>query len=109
MRTLCFSDIADLEAKENIVDELIRNCSLQLKMMTEDPENARLAYVTYQDIRSIKSFEEQTVIAIKAPPETRLEVPDPAEVRRSKHLFLIIDENKYFATFIFKLLQILQR
>ncbi|XP_002741989.1 transcription factor E2F3-like [Saccoglossus kowalevskii] len=37
------------------------------------------AYVTYQDIRGIKSFSEQTVIAIKAPPETRLEVPDPRE------------------------------
>ncbi|KAK3088546.1 hypothetical protein FSP39_020420 [Pinctada imbricata] len=36
-----------------------------------------LAYVTYQDIRSIRSLDEQTVIAIKAPPETRLEVPDP--------------------------------
>ncbi|KAL3891671.1 hypothetical protein ACJMK2_003923 [Sinanodonta woodiana] len=35
------------------------------------------AYVTYQDIRNIKSLDEQTVIAIKAPPETRLEVPDP--------------------------------
>lgn len=37
------------------------------------------AYVTYQDIRSIRSLDEQTVIAIKAPPETRLEVPDPGE------------------------------
>lgn len=36
-----------------------------------------LAHVTYQDIRSISSLDEQTVIAIKAPPETRLEVPDP--------------------------------
>ena len=39
-----------------------------------------LAYVTYQDIRSIRSFDEKTVVAIKAPPETRLEVPDPQEV-----------------------------
>ena len=38
------------------------------------------AYVTYQDIRGIESFEDQTVIAIKAPPDTRLEVPDPTEV-----------------------------
>lgn len=37
------------------------------------------AYVTYQDIRSIKSLDKQTVIAIKAPPETRLEVPDPTQ------------------------------
>lgn len=39
-----------------------------------------LAYVTYQDIRSLSSLDDQTVIAIKAPPETRLEVPDPTEV-----------------------------
>lgn len=39
------------------------------------------AYVTYRDIRDIKNFKDQTVIAIKAPPETRLEVPDPNEVR----------------------------
>uniref|UniRef100_A0A3P9PVC8 E2F transcription factor CC-MB domain-containing protein n=1 Tax=Poecilia reticulata TaxID=8081 RepID=A0A3P9PVC8_POERE len=31
------------------------------------------------DIRSIPSFEQQTVIVIKAPPETRLQVPHPEE------------------------------
>lgn len=40
-----------------------------------------LAYVTYQDIRAIGTFKEQTVIAVKAPPQTRLEVPDRNEVR----------------------------
>lgn len=49
--------------------------------MTEDKENNRLAYVTYHDIRKIKSFSGNTVIAIKAPAETRLEVPDPKEVQ----------------------------
>ncbi|CAH1248224.1 transcription factor E2F6-like isoform X2 [Branchiostoma lanceolatum] len=73
------SDLADLEAKENLLDELIRHSSTQLKHLTEDPDNKKHAYVTYQDIRSIRTFEEQTVIAIKAPPETRLEVPDPRE------------------------------
>ena len=38
------------------------------------------AYVTYKDIRSITEFKDQTVIAINAPAETRLEVPDPIEV-----------------------------
>ncbi|XP_072042657.1 transcription factor E2F3-like isoform X2 [Amphiura filiformis] len=71
--------IADLENREKRLDELIRSATLQLKMLTEDPQNARYAYVTYHDIRSIESFEDQTVIAIKAPPETRLEVPDPRE------------------------------
>ncbi|XP_078665057.1 uncharacterized protein LOC144907637 isoform X1 [Branchiostoma floridae x Branchiostoma belcheri] len=73
------SDLADLEAKENLLDELIRHSSTQLKHLTEDVDNKKHAYVTYQDIRSIRTFEEQTVIAIKAPPETRLEVPDPRE------------------------------
>jgi len=39
-----------------------------------------LAYVTYQDIRSIQAFQEQIVIAIKAPEETKLEIPVPKEV-----------------------------
>ncbi|KAK2496361.1 hypothetical protein MC885_001762 [Smutsia gigantea] len=38
-----------------------------------------LAYVTYQDIQAIGNFKEQTVIAVKAPPQTRLEVPDRNE------------------------------
>lgn len=39
-----------------------------------------LAYVTYQDICSIQAFQEQIVIAIKAPEETKLEIPIPKEV-----------------------------
>ncbi|NP_001123287.1 E2F transcription factor 3 [Strongylocentrotus purpuratus] len=73
------SELNDLEAQEKRLDELLRNASTQLKTLTEDPDNARYAYVTYHDIRGIQSFEDQTVIAIKAPPETRLEVPDPKE------------------------------
>lgn len=73
------SGVADLEAKENVLDHMIQNCTQQLRMLTEDSENARLAYVSYQDIRSLRSLDDQTVIAIKAPPETRLEVPDPTE------------------------------
>lgn len=38
--------------------------------------------MTYQDIRAVGNFKEQTVIAVKAPPQTRLEVPDRAEVSR---------------------------
>lgn len=40
-----------------------------------------LAYVRYEDIREISTLKDQTVILIKAPPETKLEVPDPTEVR----------------------------
>lgn len=40
-----------------------------------------LGYVTYQDIRSISTLKDQTVIAVKAPADTKLEVPDTAGVR----------------------------
>lgn len=38
------------------------------------------AYVTCQDLRSIVDPSEQMVMVIKAPPETQLQVSDPAEV-----------------------------
>ncbi|XP_072890658.1 transcription factor E2F2 isoform X1 [Hemitrygon akajei] len=72
-------DLSDLVWKERSLDDLIQSCSTQLKMLTDDEENQRLAYVTYHDIRSIGSFQDQTVIAVKAPPETRLEVPNVRE------------------------------
>ncbi|XP_042544418.1 transcription factor E2F2 isoform X3 [Dipodomys spectabilis] len=64
---------------EQALDQLIQSCSLNFKHLTEDNANKRLAYVTYQDIRAVGTFKEQTVIAVKAPPQTRLEVPDRAE------------------------------
>lgn len=39
-----------------------------------------LALITYKDLKSIEDFKDKTVLAIKAPPQTRLEVPDPQEV-----------------------------
>jgi len=38
-------------------------------------EDKRFGYVTYQDIRSIESFRQKTVLVVKAPPETELQVP----------------------------------
>ncbi|NWW49128.1 E2F2 factor, partial [Pedionomus torquatus] len=45
-----------------------------------------LAYVTYQDLRAISNFQEQTVIAVKAPPETQMEVPDFSKDNFQLHL-----------------------
>ncbi|KFZ45618.1 Transcription factor E2F3, partial [Antrostomus carolinensis] len=83
-------EVTELTQEEKKLDELIQSCTLDLKLLTEDSENQRypfchsltvitLAYVTYQDIRKISGLKDQTVIVVKAPPETRLEVPDPAE------------------------------
>ncbi|NWI31378.1 E2F6 factor, partial [Sula dactylatra] len=84
-------ELSDLSAMEEALDELIKDCAHQLFELTDDRENAKypfkscltltcgLAYVTYQDIRSIQAFQEQIVIAIKAPEETKLEIPIPKE------------------------------
>lgn len=73
------TDVADLEAKECFLDRMISSCRSELKNLTEDADVAKHAYVTYRDICDVKHFKNRTVIAIKAPPETRLEVPDPKE------------------------------
>ncbi|XP_057287813.1 transcription factor E2F6 isoform X1 [Pezoporus wallicus] len=72
-------ELSDLSAMEEALDDLIKDCAHQLFELTDDKENAKLAYVTYQDIRSIQTFQEQIVIAIKAPEETKLEIPIPKE------------------------------
>uniref|UniRef100_A0A8C5QT93 E2F transcription factor 6 n=1 Tax=Leptobrachium leishanense TaxID=445787 RepID=A0A8C5QT93_9ANUR len=71
------NDIGDLTAMEEALDDLIRDCANQLFQLTEDQANMKLAYVTYQDIHNIESYHDQIVLAVKAPEETKLEVPTP--------------------------------
>ncbi|KAG7510800.1 transcription factor E2F2 isoform X1 [Solea senegalensis] len=71
-------ELGDLERAERSLDELIQSSTAQLKQLTDHKDNQRLGYVTYQDIHSIGSLRDQTVIAVKAPADTKLEVPDAA-------------------------------
>ncbi|NXR63746.1 E2F6 factor, partial [Rhadina sibilatrix] len=89
-------ELSDLSAMEEALDELIKNCAHQIFELTDDKENAKYpfnsriifthAYVTYQDIRSIQAFQEQIVIAIKAPEETKLEIPIPKDDHIEVHV-----------------------
>ncbi|XP_042690444.1 transcription factor E2F1 [Centrocercus urophasianus] len=72
-------ELRDLQAAERQLDDLIQTCTVQLRLLTEDPSNQHAAYVTCQDLRSIVDPSEQMVMVIKAPPETQLQVSDPAE------------------------------
>ena len=38
------TDIADLEVKENLLDQLIENCRAELKELTEDSEIAKYPF-----------------------------------------------------------------
>ncbi|NXB07308.1 E2F6 factor, partial [Cnemophilus loriae] len=98
-------ELSDLSAMEEALDELIKNCAHQIFELTDDKENAKYpfnscitlhivlvtcthisTYVTYQDIRSIQAFQEQIVIAIKAPEETKLEIPVPKDDHIEVHV-----------------------
>ncbi|NWV19385.1 E2F6 factor, partial [Origma solitaria] len=83
-------ELSDLSAMEEALDELIKNCAHQIFELTDDKENAKYpfnsSYVTYQDIRSIQAFQEQIVIAIKAPEETKLEIPVPKDDHIEVHV-----------------------
>ncbi|XP_072263626.1 transcription factor E2F6 isoform X2 [Pyxicephalus adspersus] len=73
------NDVRELCAMEEALDDLIKDCTHQLFRLTKDRANKRLAYVTSQDLHSIADYHEQIVIAVKAPEETKLEVPAPTE------------------------------
>ncbi|KAH0617891.1 hypothetical protein JD844_016597 [Phrynosoma platyrhinos] len=84
-------EVAELNQEEKKLDELIQSCSNDLKLLKEDSENRRYPFISYDaimydDIREIGSLKDQTVILVKAPPETKLEVPDPAEQNKLIHL-----------------------
>lgn len=69
-------EVDQCAALEDELDHLLAGAALDLRAITEHADR-RYAYVTYRDLRGISSLSDQTVIAVKAPPETRLEVPDP--------------------------------
>jgi transcription factor E2F3 len=66
-------------AHEQWLDDAIEQMQTSLRALAEDSANQEHAYVTHEDIRGIASFNGDTVIAIKAPSGTTLEVPDPDE------------------------------
>jgi len=70
------SDIDKLIAQEHQLDDLIRNTELGIKLLNDDKQ---YAYVSYQDLRNVPRFKNQTVMAIKAPPEAKLHVPHPSD------------------------------
>uniref|UniRef100_A0A8C0LS27 E2F transcription factor 6 n=1 Tax=Canis lupus dingo TaxID=286419 RepID=A0A8C0LS27_CANLU len=73
-------ELSDLSAMEDALDELIKDCAQQLFELTDDKENERYP------LTLIQAFHEQIVIAVKAPAETRLDVPAPREDSITVHI-----------------------
>ncbi|XP_068190849.1 transcription factor E2F1 isoform X2 [Antennarius striatus] len=73
------SEVCDLTEAEEQLDDLISKCNLQLRLVTEDPQNKKLSYVRCQDLKKSFDSPDQLVMVIRAPPETQMQVSEPNE------------------------------
>ncbi|XP_073004550.1 transcription factor E2FA-like isoform X2 [Typha latifolia] len=73
------AEVENLTLQEQNLDECISEMREKLRALTEDENNQKWLYVTEDDIKGLPCFQNQTLIAIKAPHGTTLEVPDPDE------------------------------
>ncbi|KAH7864807.1 hypothetical protein Vadar_034085 [Vaccinium darrowii] len=72
-------EVENLSMEECRLDEQIREMQERLRELSENEHNQKLLFVTEDDIKGLPCFQNQTLIAIKAPHGTTLEVPDPDE------------------------------
>ncbi|CAA6655947.1 unnamed protein product [Spirodela intermedia] len=71
--------VENLSTEEYSLDGMIRETLENLRFLSEDENNKKWLYVTRDDISSLPCFANDTLVAIKAPHGTSLEVPDPDE------------------------------
>lgn len=69
--------VDELRQREELVDARVTKLKRELRSLGEDSLKSNLAYVTYADVVGLPAYQDQAVLAIKAPPNTMLEVPDP--------------------------------
>ncbi|XP_022747596.1 transcription factor E2FA-like isoform X2 [Durio zibethinus] len=72
-------EIENLSMEERRLDDQIREMQERLRGLSENENNQRWLFVTEEDIKGLPCFQNETLIAIKAPHGTTLEVPDPDE------------------------------
>uniref|UniRef100_A0A668W132 E2F/DP family winged-helix DNA-binding domain-containing protein n=1 Tax=Oreochromis aureus TaxID=47969 RepID=A0A668W132_OREAU len=73
-------EVCDLTDAEEQLDDLISKCNLQLRLLTEDPQNKKYPFCfEYQDLRQSFDSPDQLVMVIRAPPETQMQVSEPSE------------------------------
>nr|CAB3484479.1 unnamed protein product [Digitaria exilis] len=70
-------EVENLNLQEQALDEHISKMSKKLKALTEDEIRERWLFLTEDDIKGLPCFQNRTLIAIKAPHGSSVEVPDP--------------------------------
>ncbi|KFK29072.1 hypothetical protein AALP_AA7G085200 [Arabis alpina] len=74
------SEVECMQSEESRLDDLIRERQEALRSLEEDENCRRYMFMTEEDITSLPCFQNQTLLAIKAPTASYIEVPDPDEV-----------------------------
>lgn len=72
-------ELMDIQREESWLDGMIGTVNHELNQMANDELYDQYAYVTYDDIKKINNVSEDkdcTLLAIRAPPGTKLEVPE---------------------------------
>ncbi|KAK7345260.1 hypothetical protein VNO77_15858 [Canavalia gladiata] len=77
--SLLKAEVEKLSLEEQGLDDQIREMQERLRSLSEDENNQKCLFVTEEDIKGVPCFQNETLIAIKAPHGTTLEVPDPEE------------------------------
>lgn len=72
-------ELREAKRHETLLDGHTASLQEALRRMADDEEMKQLAYLTHVDIRNIPCFTEDTLLAVKAPYGSTLEVPDPDE------------------------------
>ncbi|XLU46895.1 transcription factor E2FA-like [Arachis ipaensis] len=72
-------EVEKLSLEEHRLDDRIREMQERLRSLSEDENKQKFLFVTEEDIKAVPCFQNETLIAIKAPHGTTLEVPDPEE------------------------------
>ncbi|KAJ7971643.1 Transcription factor [Quillaja saponaria] len=72
-------EVENISLDEQRLDDRIREMQERLRSLSEDENNQKWLFVTEEDIKGLPCFQNETLIAIKAPHGTTLEVPEPDE------------------------------
>ncbi|KAG2314353.1 hypothetical protein Bca52824_017475 [Brassica carinata] len=73
-------EVESMQSEESRLDDLIRERQEALRSLEEDEHCRRYMFMTEEDITSLPCFQNKTLLAIKAPTASCIEVPDPDEV-----------------------------
>uniref|UniRef100_A0A8C2X027 E2F transcription factor CC-MB domain-containing protein n=1 Tax=Cyclopterus lumpus TaxID=8103 RepID=A0A8C2X027_CYCLU len=71
------AEVSALGEEEQRLEQLIQRCSLDMRHISDLQSNQKYPFVV--DIKQLGNLRDQTVIVVKAPTDTKLEVPDPDE------------------------------